>query len=344
MTTADVIFTGGPIFTGSGDPIQGYAVTVTGDRITGLISASEIDLYRGAETQVIDLDGALLSPGFQDAHIHPTSGGVELLQCDLSGTESAEEAVARIAAYAAANPEVEWISGGGWSMDHFPGGNPPASLIDAVVPDRPVTVMSRDHHSLWANGAAIRAAGLDAATPDPEDALASVDDVESSELSEQLLAMPVGHEQRQERPVDLPFAEPPIGHAMQWYRVAGRGHPCRDSLLRLLDLHALILRAVKSCPLGRGVEDVVREHVDVLPTRAQQRPPYLRGDHGGTQLGVRLSPAEGDGCRVAPWTERNAAAGEHGFIGVKFTDRIDGLPRSEVDPDRFAVGEEVIEV
>ncbi|KHK99569.1 amidohydrolase [Microbacterium mangrovi] len=169
MATADVIFTGGAIFTGSGEPISGYAVAVTGDRITALISASEIDLYRGAETRIVDLDGALLSPGFQDAHIHPTSGGVELLQCDLSASEDAADAVGRISAYAAANPEVEWISGGGWSMDHYPGGNPLASLIDAVVPDRPVTVMSRDHHSLWANTAAIRAAGIDASTPDPED-------------------------------------------------------------------------------------------------------------------------------------------------------------------------------
>ncbi|HWT33162.1 MAG TPA: amidohydrolase [Microbacterium sp.] len=169
MAAADVIFTGGPVFTGSGEPIHGYAVAVTGDRIAAVISASEIDLYRGTETRVVDLDGALLTPGFQDAHVHPTAGGVELLQCNLTGGESAADAVARIAAYAAANPGIEWICGGGWSMDHYPGGNPTASLIDAVVPDVPVTLMSRDHHSLWANTAAMRAAGIDASTPDPVD-------------------------------------------------------------------------------------------------------------------------------------------------------------------------------
>ena len=169
MAAADVIFTGGPVFTGSGEPIQGYAVAVTGDRIAALISACEVDLYRGAHTRVVDLDGALLSPGFQDAHVHPTAGGVELLQCNLVGGASAEDAVALIAAYAAANADVQWICGGGWSMDHYPGGNPAASLIDAVVPDVPVTLMSRDHHSLWANSAAMRAAGIDASTPDPVD-------------------------------------------------------------------------------------------------------------------------------------------------------------------------------
>ena len=168
-TAADVIFTGGAVFTGSGDPIRGYAVAVTGDRITAVVSASEIELYCDAETRIVDLDGALLSPGFQDAHVHPTSGGVELLQCNLTGGGSAADAVAIIAAYAAANPDVGWITGGGWSMDHYPGGNPTASLIDDVVPDVPVTLMSRDHHSLWANTAAMRAAGIDADTPDPVD-------------------------------------------------------------------------------------------------------------------------------------------------------------------------------
>ncbi|WP_460570771.1 amidohydrolase [Humibacter soli] len=169
MATADIIFTGGAVFTGSGEPLDGQAVVVSGERITAIVPSTEIDDYRGAETRVVELGGALLSPGFQDAHVHPVGGGIELLQCNLSESEDADDAVARIAAYAAANPDVEWISGGGWSMDHYAGGNPLASLIDAVVPDRPVTLMSRDHHSVWANSDAIRRAGIDESTPDPAD-------------------------------------------------------------------------------------------------------------------------------------------------------------------------------
>ncbi|MGN6125423.1 MAG: amidohydrolase [Humibacter sp.] len=169
MATADIIFTGGAIFTGSGEPLDGHAVVVNGERITAIVPTAEIDGYRGSETRVVQLGGALLSPGFQDAHVHPTAGGIELLQCNLSESVDADDAVARIAAYAAENPDAEWISGGGWSMDHYAGGNPLASLIDAVVPDRPVTLMSRDHHSLWANSEAIRRAGIDASTPDPAD-------------------------------------------------------------------------------------------------------------------------------------------------------------------------------
>ncbi|WP_053382236.1 amidohydrolase [Leucobacter celer] len=166
---ADLLFTGGAVFTGSGDPLTGYAVAVTGGRISAVVPEAEADALVGPTTRRIVLEGALLSPGFQDAHVHPVGAGVELLQCNLTEAGNADEAVATVAAYAAAYPEEEWILGGGWSMDHFPGGSPSRALLDAIVPDRPVFLMSRDHHSAWANTEAIRRAGIDAATPDPED-------------------------------------------------------------------------------------------------------------------------------------------------------------------------------
>ena len=165
----DVLFTGGEVFAGSGLPITGLAAGVTDGRITAVVPEAGAAAPVGPETKRIDLAGALLAPGFQDAHIHPVGGGVEMLQCDLTSGESADEAVAIVAAYAAANPDEEWILGGGWSMDHYSGGAPTRALLDAVVPDRPVLVSSRDHHSAWANTAAIRLAGLDATTEDPAD-------------------------------------------------------------------------------------------------------------------------------------------------------------------------------
>lgn len=165
----ETLFAGGAVFTGSGEPVTGYAVAVEDGRISRIVPESEADALVGPGTRRVDLSGALLAPGFQDAHVHPIGGGVESLQCDLTGSEDAEDAVRRIAAYAADNPDEEWILGGGWSMDHFPGGAPLRGLIDAVVPDRPVLLMSRDHHSSWANTAAIRLAGLDVQTADPED-------------------------------------------------------------------------------------------------------------------------------------------------------------------------------
>ena len=169
MVIADVLFTGGPIFVGAGRPLDAHSVAVIGERIAAVIPDSAAGTYVGAGTRVIDLQGSLLSPGFQDAHIHPVGGGMEMLQCNLSASTDAAASVALVADYAAANPDEEWILGGGWSMDHFAGGAPTRALLDAVVPDRPVLLLSRDHHSTWVNTAAIRLAGLDASTPNPVD-------------------------------------------------------------------------------------------------------------------------------------------------------------------------------
>ncbi len=134
---ADLLFTGGPIFTA--DPARGYAsaLAVTGDRITAVGHDEVLDL-RGPVTEVIDLRGRLLLPGFQDAHVHAVIGGVELNQCDLTGTTDTGEYLDRVRAYARAHPDAEWIAGGGWAMESFPGGVPDRELLDRVVPDRPV--------------------------------------------------------------------------------------------------------------------------------------------------------------------------------------------------------------
>ena len=166
---ADLLFTGGPVFTGTGHPLHGRAVAVTGGRITAVVPESDAHELIDERTRVVQLGGALLSPGFQDAHIHPVGAGVELLQCNLTEATDAADTVARVRAYADANPDEPWILGGGWSMDHYPGGAPIRALLDEVVPDRPVLLLSRDHHSTWANSAAIRLAGIDASTPDPAD-------------------------------------------------------------------------------------------------------------------------------------------------------------------------------
>ncbi|GAA0495609.1 amidohydrolase [Streptomyces olivaceiscleroticus] len=165
---ADLVFTGGPVHTV--DPARSRATTVAvrGDRIVA-VGHDEVRALIGPRTEVVDLHGRLLVPGFQDAHVHPVGGGVELGQCDLSGAVTAEDYRRRIRAYADAHPDAEWITGGGWSMEAFPGGTPTRQFLDALVPDRPVYLVNRDHHGGWANTRALARAGLDARTPDPAD-------------------------------------------------------------------------------------------------------------------------------------------------------------------------------
>ncbi|MFI6567320.1 amidohydrolase [Streptomyces sp. NPDC050534] len=163
---ADLLFTGGPVLTPEGRTAT--AVAVTGDRITA-VGHDEVHELAGPRTQVVDLAGRLLLPGFQDAHVHPVPAGLELSQCDLTGTRTAGETVAAVRAYAEAHPEREWILGGGWSMEAFEGGTPTKELLDAAVPDRPVYLPNRDHHGAWANSRALELAGIDRHTPDPGD-------------------------------------------------------------------------------------------------------------------------------------------------------------------------------
>ncbi|MCL7427677.1 amidohydrolase [Streptomyces sp. YS415] len=163
---ADLLFTGGPVLTPEGRTAT--AVAVTGDRVTA-VGGDEVRELAGPRTEVVELAGRLLLPGFQDAHVHPVPAGLELTQCDLTGAKTAAESVAAVRAYADAHPEREWITGGGWSMEAFEGGTPAKELLDAVVPDRPVYLPNRDHHGAWVNSRALELAGVTRDTPDPAD-------------------------------------------------------------------------------------------------------------------------------------------------------------------------------
>src|SRR5215210_1197019 len=164
---ADLVLTGGTVHAVAGPPAR--ALAVRGERVVAVGTADDVRDLVGPATRVVELDGRCVVPGFVDAHVHPVQAGLALAACSLDGAGSAAQAVARVAGYAAAHPEAPWISGGGWSMEWFPSGTPSRRLLDAVVPDRPVLLANRDFHGAWANTAALRLAGVDAATPDPAD-------------------------------------------------------------------------------------------------------------------------------------------------------------------------------
>jgi hypothetical protein len=89
--------------------------------------------------------------------------------CNLHETASAEDCLVEIKRYAAENPERDWISGDGWSMDFFPGGKPDRDRLDAIVPNRPVYLENRDGHTAWVNSRALERAGITRDTADPRD-------------------------------------------------------------------------------------------------------------------------------------------------------------------------------
>lgn len=122
----------------------------------------------GPRTEVTDLSGASLLPGFVDAHAHPVAGGMAALRCDLSELPHERAAyLAAIADYAGRNPDEPVIAGSGWYGDGFPGGFPTRDDIDTVVADRPVVLTSHDGHGVWVNSCALRRSGIDAHSADP---------------------------------------------------------------------------------------------------------------------------------------------------------------------------------
>lgn len=169
MPAADLVLLNGPVFLA--DPVRSFArgVAVGEGRVLAVGTEAEVADLVGPRTEVVDLAGRLVCPGFGDAHVHPPHGGLYRLRCNLEDASGVEEALAVVAAYAAAHPEESWIRGAGWSFDWFPGGTPPATLLDQAVADRPVYLKVRDGHSAWVNSKALALAGLTTATPDPPD-------------------------------------------------------------------------------------------------------------------------------------------------------------------------------
>ena len=164
---SELAFHNGAVFDGAAFAPAGTVVRVSGGTISYVGPAAEAGPLGRAEP--VDLRGGTLLPGFIDAHVHPVFAGDRLCRCDLSGVRTAGEYLDIIARYAAEHPDAEWITGGGWSMEAFPGGVPTAGLLDAVVPGRPVFLPNRDGHGAWVNSRALELAGIDAGTPDPPD-------------------------------------------------------------------------------------------------------------------------------------------------------------------------------
>ena len=118
--------------------------------------------------QTVDLGGATVIPGLVDAHLHAMSYAESLAQVDLREAQSEAQAVDMIRSFAATLPQGAWVTGGRWDFNRWgTGERPTRALLDASVPDRPVAVWSIDFHTLWCNGAALAAAGIDGNTPQP---------------------------------------------------------------------------------------------------------------------------------------------------------------------------------
>jgi hypothetical protein len=164
---ADLLLTGGKVFTADAALTVAEAVGVRDGRIAWVGPAAEAAEHAGPGTRVLDLEGRSVLPAFQDAHCHPAEGGVESLRCVLHDAHTREACLATIARYAAEHPELQWIEGSGWSIDSFERGTPSRADLDAILPDRPAFLQNRDGHGAWVNSRALELAGVTRESPDP---------------------------------------------------------------------------------------------------------------------------------------------------------------------------------
>lgn len=165
---ADLIITNAKIWTVDKTRPQAEALAILRDRIVAVGSATEVDAWHGRQTKVIDAQGKLLLPGFNDAHVHFVDGGDHLQAVQLKDAASPEEFARRIGERGRTTPKGEWITGGDWDEQKWsPPVLPTKELIDPVTPDTPVWVNRYDGHESLANSVTLKLANITSKTPDP---------------------------------------------------------------------------------------------------------------------------------------------------------------------------------
>ncbi len=144
------------------------ALAVRDGRIVEVGGTDEILWLREPDSQVIDLDGRTVIPGFVDPHNHFSIGALDCFWADCRRAASIEDLQGALAEAAARTPAGGWVRG--WGYDHaaLPGRrHPTRHHLDAAVPDRPAFLLHYSHHQGVANSRALAAAGISRATPDP---------------------------------------------------------------------------------------------------------------------------------------------------------------------------------
>ncbi|MGF7163116.1 hypothetical protein FHS85_004774 [Rhodoligotrophos appendicifer] len=144
------------------------ALAVKDGRVWALGTDAEIRSLANGTTRLVDAQGRLVLPGFQDTHIHlQDSGTARSMSVALDGITDLDKLLQRLAEHAAANPDEPWVRGSGYYTGVFGEHNLSRQVLDAVVPDRPCWIYGSDGHNACLNTLACKAVGLDETTPDP---------------------------------------------------------------------------------------------------------------------------------------------------------------------------------
>lgn len=165
---ASLVLINGRIFTLDANQPSGSAVAMHDGRILAAGNDDDMRALLGDGGELVDLGRRFVTPGLVDAHVHFQHFALSLQNIDLDGATTRQEALARVASFAASHDHAGWLRGRGWSQDFWPDrAFPRAAHLDAIVPNRPVYLSHKSGHAAWANSLAMKIAGINDTTADP---------------------------------------------------------------------------------------------------------------------------------------------------------------------------------
>src|ERR1051325_2524023 len=169
LETADIVFKNGNIYTVNERQPHAEAVAVKAGKIIFVGSNKDVKTYEGKATRVVDLHGNTVVPGLTDSHYHLMGVGEREVTLNLEGTTSLEEFLAKVKSRVDRAKRDEWITGRGWIETFWkPPVFPSRWELDKIAPNNPVYLTRADGHASIANSAALKIAGINASTPNPD--------------------------------------------------------------------------------------------------------------------------------------------------------------------------------
>lgn len=173
--TAEKLYINGIFLTQNDAREQFSQLATRGKHI--LAVGNDLNHFIDDHTETVDLDGAVVVPGFIDAHLHFLWGGETLLTIPAGDAGSKEEFISIVRKFAEDRPSGSWLKGGGWNEHHFHDGSyPHRSWLDEAAPGHPMLLTRHDGHSGIASSAALEIAGITVDTPDPENGVIDRDE------------------------------------------------------------------------------------------------------------------------------------------------------------------------
>ena len=165
---ADILIKNASIFTVDDDNPLADSIAVKDGIIMYVGTSERTEKYIGRETEVIDCDGKFILPGFFDNHCHPSCYTYRAIGAQLFNCTDIKDYQDAIGKYIYNNPKLDIIKGCGWFFSDFDSSGPKKEFLDEITTDKPILLYSGDFHNAWVNSNAIKMAGINSSTPDPD--------------------------------------------------------------------------------------------------------------------------------------------------------------------------------